>query len=663
MEQKRKYQKKNQEYWGSFGKRSDGPTFQDKMLPADATEPAILGEAAYVSSASYSRNPEDGSSRATRGSSVPYSKLPLAHTNIDSFALPFNYSKDGTASVKEPIKLCQKAYFHVPIFGNTINMLAELSCDDLKLSGGTKASRAFIKKWLKSIRVDSVRDQFFREYYRSGNIFLYRMFAEFSESEISSLKTIYAKNDSLIPQESRFPKNNLPMRYVLLNPMDIVHYEALGSSMVFKKILSKFEVLRLKSPQTEEDKRLAESVKKMAGGKAFDFTTSEIYIDLDPSRLIFAFYKKQDYEPFSIPLGYSVLRDINWKLELKKIDQSISRTLENIILLITMGNEPDKGGINPKNMEAMKNLFANESIGRVLVADYTTEAKFIIPDVAKILGSEKYEVVDRDIKEGLQNIFFEEAKYSNSEMKIKIFFEKLKEGKRIFINDFLQPEIEKVCAAIGFRDYPKISFKSSTMLTETEMQKLALRLTELGILHPEQGVKSILEKELPNPEEVGERQEEYRKQREDGQYVPLTGGAPLYAPVEEMKLAQQAQQKTGAPSSSIKKSAGRPTKSAIAAQSLVEIAKSVSSFESRAIDMVKKKKGLTDLSTEQKENLSKVCEGIVVSQEKADWEKTFEKCIAGDLSVSLAAKREVLDIVQEHNINEYEAALVYHSQK
>ena len=55
----------------------------------------------------------------------------------------------------------------------------------------------------------------------------------------------------------------------------------------------------------------------------------------------------------------------------------------------------------------MQSLFANESIGRVLVSDYTTKAEFIIPDLNRVLGPEKYQIVDQDIKEALQNVVVE----------------------------------------------------------------------------------------------------------------------------------------------------------------------------------------------------------------------------------------------------------------
>ena len=68
---------------------------------------------------------------------------------------------------------------------------------------------------------------------------------------------------------------------------------------------------------------------------------------------------------------------------MRKMDMAISRTTHQAILLVTMGAEPEKGGVNQKNLEAMQKLFENESVGRVLISDYTTDAKFVIPTLVK----------------------------------------------------------------------------------------------------------------------------------------------------------------------------------------------------------------------------------------------------------------------------------------
>ena len=103
-------------------------------------------------------------------------------------------------------------------------------------------------------------------------------------------------------------------------------------------------------------------------------------------------------------------------MELKKVDQAISRTVENVILFVTMGNEPDKGGINPNNLKAMQQLFMNESVGRALIADYTTKADFIIPDLNKVLGPNKYQIVNEDIRDGLQNIIVGKENYFSTQV-------------------------------------------------------------------------------------------------------------------------------------------------------------------------------------------------------------------------------------------------------
>ena len=84
------------------------------------------------------------------------------------------------------------------------------------------------------------------------------------------------------------------------------------------------------------------------------------------------------------------LEDLNYKKELRKMDMAISRTMQQAILLVTTGAKPGEGGVNPKNLIALQGLFANESVGRVLVADFTTDAKFVIPQIADILDPKKF---------------------------------------------------------------------------------------------------------------------------------------------------------------------------------------------------------------------------------------------------------------------------------
>ena len=413
---KRKYNKKS-DYWNKFTRIT--PQISEAQ---QNVEPATMGESYHVSNGSYSRSgsisglSSSNTSRRINRSSVttPLNK----YSQIRGGLLPYEISSDGI-NVREAIELCQKAYANVPIFRNTIDMMSEFANAELYLEGGNATSRNFFEKLLDRIKIWDLKDQYFREYYRSGNIFLYRIDGKFSLDDYKKFSQNISEGPSL---------NKFPLKYIVLNPFEIVAKRSTVFNTkdgAYAKILSEFDMERLSNPKDDYDQEVFDALdpevqKQIKDGAYFK---DGLKINLKNEKISYSFYKKQDYEPFAIPFGYPVLEDINAKLEMKKMDQAIMRTVENVILMITMGAEPDKGGINPNNVKAMQKLFQNESVGRVLVSDYTTKADFVIPDINKVVGPGKYEVINKDIKEGLQNIILNDDKYNGAEIKARVFLD------------------------------------------------------------------------------------------------------------------------------------------------------------------------------------------------------------------------------------------------
>ncbi len=330
MSDKRKYIKRS-DYWNKF-KKDDRP-IEDIMkfqVSAEEVTPATAGEPIYTETSLGSRRSQYSDTTGARRNTITSSSKNYKYTNIKNGLLPYEYSKDGT-NIREAIELCQKAYANVAIFRNAVDIMAEFSNSNIYLEGENDKSKKFIEKWFEKIGLWKLKDQFFREYYRSGNIFLYRLDGKFSSEDFARLNYVYGSG-SLKPGE-------IPIKYTLLNPYDIVIETATAfDSGVYKKVLSDYELERLRSPKTDEDKQVLKSLpievrKKIKEGQ---FSRDGLSIELKPEKLVYSFYKKQDYEPFAVPFGFPVLDDINWKMELKKIDQAIVRTVENVILLITM---------------------------------------------------------------------------------------------------------------------------------------------------------------------------------------------------------------------------------------------------------------------------------------------------------------------------------------
>lgn len=667
---KRKYTKKS-EYWDKFNKKDINELIQETNNQAPNWEPIIAGDAYYTQSAkaNYQRTGEAGSGANcrtnARKNAAFHSKKAWKYANIREGDLPYYYGKSGV-DIRDAIMLCQKAYANIPIFRNVIDIMSEFANTELVLEGGTEKSKNFIDKWMQKIKIWGVKDQYFREYYRSGNVFMYRLDSKFTIEDFNRMSTIYG-SDLIKP-------GDIPIKYILLNPYDITTIKSSNfDGNVYRKVLSEYELERLKDPKTDYDKEVLKTFdpKDQKAIKEGRYGTDGIYIGLDPNKLVYSFYKKQDYEPFAIPFGYPVLDDLNWKLELKKVDQAVTRTIENVILLITMGNTPDKGGINPHNLQAMQSLFKNESIGRVLVSDYTTKAEFIIPDLNRVLGPEKYQIVDQDIKEALQNVVVGSERYSNTQVKAQIFLERLKEARNAFINDFLQPQIKLVCKNLGFRKYPIVKFQEIDLKDEVQLQRVTTRLMELGILTPEQGIQTIKTGLYPENEKIGEGQEQYVEDRQKGHYTPLVGGQPLPLDEEEVPQAPAQNPNNQRQPANTPQQPGRPSgtnkegRTALADRKSIQqtVYKTEELFKFAQAEMKKVNK-MKRLSKDKKSLLEELCKTVIISSEKENWEQEIKSCISDFNNIEkLSPLKEILDVSNENEMELYPSALYYHSRE
>jgi hypothetical protein len=656
----RKYTKRS-EYWEKFKNRSRPLEDVVKSESSDV-EPELIGEGIYQSvEASRLDTPtRRTSARTNRIATNPVAKK---YSNIDEGILPLQYSKDSV-DAREAILLCQKAYFNIATFRGTIDLLSEFADSQIYVEGGTDKSRKFVNAWFKRIRMFDLKAQYFREYYRSGNVFLYRIDGLIPLK--NSQKVLEAYGASV--------RKKIPIKYMVINPTDVATKGSLSfNGYQYFKVLTPFEISRLKNPQTEHEiellNSLPEEVQVQLRSGPISATSENIQIELNPDFLHVIFAKKQDYEPMAIPTGFAVLDDLNRKIELKKIDQAISRSIENVVLLVTMGNEPDKGGVNHKNLAAMQTIFRNQSVGRVLVSDYTTKANFIIPDINKVVGPEKYATLNRDIEEGLQNILIGDSKYADGKIKMKVFFQRLEEARNLFINEFLNPEIRRVCKAAGLRAWPEVKFVKNDTLDDENLTKLAIRLMELGVLTPEQGMKVVHTGTFPNPKDMDSAQDKFKDEREKGHYLPLVNSINLYDGEE----ATPPQKGGGDPEPKdaqkiISPSGGRPVgvsnSKTFSKKNIVEATKLVDEFELRALRDFALKYGLDELDEEKGKLVTKVCESIILAKEVGDWDSTLAQVVEDlDALTDLDISSKVLEVGANHQLDDLSSAILYHSTK
>lgn len=588
-------------------------------------------------------------------------------TNIDHGLVPFKYSNNvqnkSSLNIRDAVILCQKAYYNFSSFRNVIDLMTEFSCSKIYFTGGNKKARDFFDALFKKINIDNFVDKFFREYYRSGNVFIYRFDYKVGEDDINKITQVFGSDIS-----TAATKLQLPSKYMILNPSDIQY----GGNISFVggnyyKILTDYELQRLRNPTTDEDREVLKSLdqqnKLRLQKKVLSGAGAYIMIPLDTDRVNAVFYKKQDYEPFSVPMGFPVLEDINWKQEMKKMDMAITRTTQQAVLLITMGSEMKNGtlNINQKNIEAMQTLFQNQSVGKVLVSDFTTKAEFVIPDIAGILDPRKYEVVNTDIREGLNNILIGDEKFSATSIKVNIFFQRLEQGRQAFLNDFLAPEIKRLCKDLGFKNFPTPHFEEIDIREASVWNRVSAQLAQLGILTPEECVQAIQTGRLPEPDESLESQNKFKGYKEDGLYAPIAAGGGAGAMGTGRPQGSKAPQttKNTSPQGANKKAP------AIASYSVKEISQAFKDYEGLNAEIegfLKKKHKKKSLNEDQKTVAESIAKAIFMNEEKQSWSSSIKSYLDGETKQNIERIEKLTNISQEHSIDLFSAAILNYSQ-
>lgn len=590
----------------------------------DVFEPRFFGKA---------RRSQRG--RGTDENQNLWSNLSGELENVGKGVSPLNVDTTGSVSAKDAICLCQKAYWNIAIFRNTIDIQTEFSNSHIQFRGKNKRSVKFFETWYKKIGGKSLAEKFFREWFRSGNVFVYKFYYELPISEINKM--------------ARAASREIPLRYVILNPADIrCEGSASFIDAVYGKVLNSYELARLKSDKiTEEEQRFLDSLPREIVDKIKK--GEKPLIPINPENLVAVFCGKQDYEGLAIPMYYPVLFDIDLKLEFKKMEKVIARTADYMILLITAGDKDRDANTNSRILNELQSLFEVESVGRVLVSDFSTKADFILPDLSKILGADKYKVVNEDIANGLMNIFWGEEKFANSMVKIKVFLERLNAARESYLNNFLIPEMEKIAKNFGFTEIPEPIFNEIDLKDEIEYIKAYTRLAELGVLTPSELFNALETNILPIPETSVESQEEFKKLKDKGLYEPLIGG----------KKEDPAGRPTGTKAPQKTKKVGPIGGSKFSLQKISESVKAAETLVEKVEDAYRKINSIKRLSNKQKDICWKITEEIISCKNQSEWESCIEEFINNPIQ---EPAEEALEIAAVHDISLFLAGILKESK-
>ena len=572
--------------------------------------------------------------------------------HIENSPVPFTFSayggyKQSDVTVRDAVILCQRAYWGTSIFRATIELFTEFCVNNIYFKGGTKKSRSFFDLYFKKIGLNKVQDIFFRELWRSGNCFIYRSYGKLQGQEYKDLVKLFGGNLSQSGAE-------IPIRYILLNPADI---QAQGSVSfdrpIYQQVLSDYELERLRHPRTDQDKAVLDSLSPEDRKNINSKRSGAIYRDLTTKDIVAVFLSKQSYEALAVPLGYGVLEHLNHKKELELMDQAIARTIQQVVLLVTTGAEPEKGGINYKNIENLRKLLETETVSRTIVADYTTKMQFVIPTVGDILDPKKYEQLNQDIAIGLGNVFLLQGeKFANQSAKIDLFLQRLRGARRLFLEEFLIPEIKYISDALGFKgEPPQPVYEELDLKNDLEYSKIYVRMMELGLLTPSEGFTAIESGKLPMEEDSLESQNAYKQARDKELYKPLLAKEPTKEEGRPPGSAAPQSKKKMTP-------VGKGNFSLSKIRDCMLVAQKA---EEKIENVLKQKHNIIKFTDEQKQITQDILLAVMKNEPAHKWEFCAGEYIENLDKTSVLAG-EIDKISEENGVDSYLGAILFNSR-
>ncbi|MCK9282306.1 MAG: hypothetical protein M0P71_16945 [Melioribacteraceae bacterium] len=559
------------------------------------------------------------------------------------------------------IQVVQAAYTSVPKITTTINLLTELCVGDLIFKGGTTQSRSFFSNWLEKLNSFDLQSQFFLEYWRSGSIYYYKLDTTLNKNTVKEFNQAFAAN-----VESG---KKLTIKYLLLNPSSIFVYG--GSAFwnpTYYKVLNAYELSALFNNPSVSDTKLIEQVpelKKVVDqykkGKKNNYGnptgTMVVNLPLSPEKVVAVSIHRQDYEGCAVPMFYNLMPLLEQKMEYFKIDMAINRQILQAKLLVTAG-DAELGSPSPKQIAALQEVFNSNSVLQVVVGDYTMKGEWLVPNVGELFSPTKYQALEDEIREGLNNVLLGKETYSSASIKTDVFIQRLEYARNLFLNQFLIPQMEDIAGNFGFKDIPKVEFVPLQIKERATRERVLTQMAQLGLLTDEELITALETNVLPTKSESVKNQTEYKELRDKGLYQPLVGGP------KEGDMAGGRPAGAKAPQTTKKISTPGTVGAAVtsSAATLKEAFSSAIMLEKNVETQVKKKYNLKKLNNQQRELVANLSEQIIINEKQSDWPNKVDEYM--DLNRKPTRTPVLEDITQlaaDFGIPPYSAALFYHS--
>lgn len=397
-------------------------------------------------------------------------------------------------SFKEVIFAVQKIYKNVGVIKTSIDLMSDFACEGLRFEHSIRGQQQWYNAWSTRINLQNIVHNFMLNLLRDGNVIIRRTTAQLTIKQNKKLKRGQAKPDIKIEKDTKnVLKREIPWSYLFISPA-VVTVEGGAAGEFINKTLLSIEIPRklitmVKRPKNDIERAV---IKELPEDVLKAINAGQKKVLLDMTKVSVSYYKKADWETWATPLLFPVLSDVMFKNKMRLADLAALDGIINVVRIWKLGDHNAKPPLLPKKAavnKLLEILKSNTGGGAIdLVWDSMIDLKVEYPPVKDILGSEKYEQVDKDIMIGLgvPDILLggNGANFSNAFLQLKTLTERL-EYVRVRTLEWLRKEIKLIMEAQGWKTPPHIVFERTNLKDEMAQKQLLMQMFDRNLISME----------------------------------------------------------------------------------------------------------------------------------------------------------------------------------
>ncbi len=401
---------------------------------------------------------------------------------------------DEEELMKQRVAACREAYQNSGIVANAIDLMVDFALEGIIINHENRAIQRFMWSWAKRVKLGEVANEILKSYFLDSNTpiltFRGRMTAgemrQFKSQSILKGHMTKASAAKLFVKDDITKKRVIPYKYAVLDVLKL-HIDGgdLFGFPIFEYDLGIDEARVLADPGQTGDEVFS-SLKDALGQNVFDMLVRTGRLRIPADRLDLIHYKKDGYRMWANPFIWRTIDSLKFKKLLQDMDISVAESVINTLTIIAIGDTVNGLPPTPAMFAKMGNLLRTRSKSQTIIWNDLIKVIAEYPPVEKILGKEKYEQVDIDIRSslGIAEVILSgtgKGNFSNSFISVKTLVERLETARQILIT-WLQTQMNIVAKAAGFSKPAIIRLKHMSLSDEEAEKRLLLDLADRGMI-------------------------------------------------------------------------------------------------------------------------------------------------------------------------------------